>query len=167
MKRISSYESLVNEALNVSNCYDDINWDILKRDHDLTTAQTNTLKSLYRKALKNGGKLKSYRSNARYDSSYSQNDRPVTQTTRMCICRWHYEGDSIKLICELLHREESVVINILRKSFRNGFYKSINIGYRAECEEDISINCDKLARIATELIADRHKMEERYAARIL
>lgn len=66
------------------------------------------------------------------------NPNPVTLTTHMLVCRYFYEGSSIKVIANHLNRPESVVSRILNECIENGNYYKYNLyGRSDEKKEDV------------------------------
>lgn len=49
--------------------------------------------------------------------------REITELTRICVCVYFASGDSIKDICETLHRTTRTVNRILTECGRNGMFE--------------------------------------------
>ena len=61
------------------------------------------------------------------------NPNPITLTTHMLVCRYYYEGSSIKVIANQLNRPENVIEEILSECIENGNYYKYNLFGR--CDE--------------------------------
>lgn len=59
--------------------------------------------------------------------SFRLNPHPVTDTTKMLICRYYFEGDSVDVVSYQLGRPKNVVLSILRECINNGAYKNFNL----------------------------------------
>ena len=59
--------------------------------------------------------------------AFIKNPNPVTDTTKMLICRYYFEGEPISVISALLGREKSLIISILRECQNNGLYRNYNL----------------------------------------
>lgn len=62
-----------------------------------------------------------------FSSDFRHNPNPITDTTRMLICRYYFEGDTIDVISFQLGRPRSLVISILRECLNNGSFQQYNI----------------------------------------
>lgn len=62
-----------------------------------------------------------------YYCTTEENPNPVTNTTKMLICRYYYEGDSIQKIAFFLGRPVDVVSRILNECINNGLYRQFNL----------------------------------------
>lgn len=56
-----------------------------------------------------------------------ENPNPITSTTKMLICRYYYEGDSIQKIAFFLGRTTDTVSRILNECINNGLYRQFNL----------------------------------------
>lgn len=61
-----------------------------------------------------------------FSATFQRNPNPITDTTRMLICRYYYEGDTIDVISYQLGRPRSLVISILRECLNNGTFQQYN-----------------------------------------
>ena len=61
-----------------------------------------------------------------YYTRGAENPNPITYTTCMLVCKYHYQGDSISKIAYFLMRPASVIRRILDESMRSGYYYQIN-----------------------------------------
>lgn len=61
-----------------------------------------------------------------YYCSSLENPNPITSTTKMLICRYYYEGDSVQKIGFLLGRSADTVSRILNECINNGLYRQYN-----------------------------------------
>ena len=59
--------------------------------------------------------------------SFRTNPHPVTDTTKMLICRYYYEGDTFDYIAYQLGRPKEVIISILRECMNDGSYRNYNL----------------------------------------
>ena len=59
--------------------------------------------------------------------SFRTNPHPITDTTKMLICRYYYEGDSFDYISYQLGRPKEVVVSILRECMNDGTYRNYNL----------------------------------------
>lgn len=62
-----------------------------------------------------------------YGNLASKNPNPITDTTKMLICRYYYEGDTIDLISFQLGRTKEDVTSILRECLNNGLFQRYNL----------------------------------------
>lgn len=60
------------------------------------------------------------------------NPNPVTDDTKMLICRYYYEGSGVENICAQLGRSKKTVCDILEECMKNGDYIRYNIFGREE-----------------------------------
>ena len=60
------------------------------------------------------------------------NPNPVTDDTKMLVCRYYFEGSGVENICAQLGRSKKVVCDILEECMKNGDYKRYNIFGREE-----------------------------------
>lgn len=60
------------------------------------------------------------------------NPNPVTLTTYMLVCRYHFEGSGINVIAHMLNRPPAVIEQILDECKRNGNYDKYNKFGRTE-----------------------------------
>ena len=68
------------------------------------------------------------------------NPNPVTLTTHMLVCRYYYEGSSIKVIANQLNRPENVIEKILHECIENGNYYKYNLfGRSDEIKSDVKL----------------------------
>lgn len=57
------------------------------------------------------------------------NPNAITETTRMCICRYHYRGDDLLHIAQILNRPEPEIYNILYECLStNKYYEYVIYG---------------------------------------
>ncbi len=59
--------------------------------------------------------------------SQCPNPNPITSTTRMLICRYAYNGDSVPTICCMLGRSPEQVKKVLSECLANGDYIRYNL----------------------------------------
>lgn len=71
-------------------------------------------------------------------SSYNPN--PVTLTTHMLVCRYFFEGSSVKVIANQLNRPENVIEEILNECIENGNYYKYNL-YGRDDEKKADVKC--------------------------
>lgn len=62
-----------------------------------------------------------------YGTRFIKNPNPITDTTKMLICRYYFEGDTIDFISFQLGRTKEEVSSILRECLNNGQYKQYNL----------------------------------------
>jgi transposase len=59
--------------------------------------------------------------------TFRLNPNPVTDTTKMLVCRYYYEGDSFDFIAYQLGRPKELVISLLRECINDGTYRNYNL----------------------------------------
>lgn len=91
-------------------------------------------------------------------STFEYNINPITYTTRLCICRWHYEGDTIQTIADVLNRPTDKIIDILSSCIKSGMYIKYNKFNRDESEVTRNFKLIKKA-YDMNIISDRKEME--------
>ena len=60
------------------------------------------------------------------------NPNPVTDDTKMLVCRYYFEGSGVENICAQLGRSKKTVCDILEECMANGDYIRYNIFGREE-----------------------------------
>ena len=140
----------------------EINWDKIKLRFGLSRSQMYYAKKLFEGKV-DKSKTKKYKySNKKLESVDGYNPNPITRTTHMCICRWHYEGDSIQSIAHYLNRPLDIIKDILENCLKTGEYLDWNLDHRVETSEEIESNCKLLQLIAKQAIGSRNEMEAQY-----
>lgn len=60
------------------------------------------------------------------------NPNPITDDTKMLVCRYYFEGSGVENICAQLGRSKKTVCSILEECMENGDYIRYNIFRREE-----------------------------------
>lgn len=148
----TDYDKIIKELLNTSMAK--FNWYEIAVKYNLTKSKLYYLKRKYNKAVEQT------KMNRKVVSTDGFNPNEITQTTVMCVCRWHFEYDSIKDIGEYLNRRENQILNILQRAFKSNEYLLYNLDHRIISEDVIREDCNRLKQISKTIVNSRDVMEE-------